>query len=769
MAELPKLRSDLISSPSEIDGAIVYTVKDPVGGNYFRLREPEYWLVHQFDGRSTPGNLADRFNAKYGSNLSANDVGQFVSVMDKLLFLDNSRSEQTIGRFSQGMHTGTSWLGRILFIKLKAFKPGQFLERLTTLYRPLHRPFWFGVQGLIIIIGLSVLFANVEQFTVSLVELWRLDSIVLMIASIFGLLVLHEFAHAVVCRLYGGEVREMGFLLIYFQPGFYCDLSDAWLFKHKWKRIAVTLAGPYFQLLILALSVILWRVTTPGVFINDLAWMLVTVNWINCLFNFNPLFKLDGYYLLSDWVDIPNLRRKAFAYLGNLFQRRILGWDVEAFEINRRERSIFVIYSLTSLVYSIWFLGYLFSLVISFLLAKAGAGGLLLFIIVWLVILQSTFGRLARGVVSHIRHMRQLLKKPLKLISYLVVFGVVLVAGITIPMPQRVSGDVLVQPIAEFTIFLSETGLMEKQTRFGGEAPSTTSDYLQLGSTDMAALNVVSLAHDGQQVHVGDTVAIMSSNQVNAEIKAGQAELDRLYGELALLKAPPRKEEIAEAQARVRAAEANLQRLLRDEQRIVRLLEKLHETRERLESVQSEVEIARAELATCQSALDLLKAPPRAEEEAVISYQIDQQQARLLFLKQQAGAGQIVTPIDGIARVGAGDREIMSVADANMVEMLVPVSDFDMPLIQTGQAVQVKVRSYPNRTFEGTVIRVPVAGVETEQGVVFPVTVVVDNFERLLCDGMSGYAKIEAGSGSLFAQGFRKLYSTVRVEFWSWW
>ena len=112
MAEYPKLRSDLISSPSSVDGSTVYTVKDPVGGNYFRLREPEHWLVHQFDGRSAPAELAERFNAKYGSNLSSEDVAQFVGVMDKLLFLDNSRSEQTIGRFSAGLHTGTSWLGR---------------------------------------------------------------------------------------------------------------------------------------------------------------------------------------------------------------------------------------------------------------------------------------------------------------------------------------------------------------------------------------------------------------------------------------------------------------------------------------------------------------------------------------------------------------------------------------------------------------------------------------------------------------------------------
>jgi len=745
MALLPKLRSDLVSSPSEVEGKIVYTVKDPVGGNYFRLREPEHWLIHQFDGESSPEQIAERFRQKFDLNITAADVSQFVSVMDRLLFLENSRSEQTTGRFSAGLHTGRSR------------------------YRPFHRPFWFALEGLIILAGLSLLFSNTDRFAVNLVELWHLSSISLLIFSIFLIITLHEFAHAVVCRLHGGEVREMGFLLLYFQPCFYCDLSDAWLFEKKSQRLGVTIAGPYFQLLLLALSVILWRVTVPGVFINDLAWMLVTVNWINCLFNFNPLIKLDGYYLLSDWLEIPNLRRKAFRYLGNVIQRRVLGWDIERLEVDRRQRFIYLGYSLTALVYSVWLLGYVVWLVAAFLLVKAGPGGLMLFLIGMLVILHSTLRKLAYGIVSHIRHMRQLFKKPLKLISYLVVFSVVMVAGLTVPMPQRVSGDVLVRPIAEFTITLSESGLMEKVTRYGGEGPETTTDILQLGSTDMAALSVLLRVKDGRRVEVGDTIAVMSSNQVIREIEAGQAELDRLYGELALLMAPPKKEEVAEAEAQVNAAQANLQQQQRDRDRVKTLVENQIETMERLESSQSRVEIARAELATRQAALDLLKASPRPEEQAVIRHEIEKQNAHLTFLRQQAAAGQIVTPVAGQVRVGTKAREIMSVANGDTVEVLVPVSDFDMPLVQLGQSVWVKVRSFPDRIFEGRVIRVPLAGDETDEGVSFPVTVVVDNSDGLLRDGMSGYAKIETGKSSLFGLGFRKLYSTLRVEFWSWW
>ena len=244
MPAQPKLRRDLVSSPSEVDGATVYTVKDPIGGNYFRLRGPEHWLIHQFDGESTPEEIAVRFREKFQLNVSADNVRQFVALMDKLLFLENSRSEQTIGRASAGAYGRGSTIGRLLYLKVKAFKPGRFLESLVSLYRPCHRPFWWLLQAVTILIGIGLLALNVEKFEVDLIELWNLQSIGLVVLSLFILVTLHEFAHAVLCRMYGGEIREIGFLLMYFQPCFYCDLSDAWLFEKKSQRVAVTLAGP---------------------------------------------------------------------------------------------------------------------------------------------------------------------------------------------------------------------------------------------------------------------------------------------------------------------------------------------------------------------------------------------------------------------------------------------------------------------------------------------------------------------------------------------
>jgi len=92
---------------------------------------------------------------------------------------------------------------------------------------------------------------------------------------------------------------------MFFMPCFYCNVSDAWLFKEKSKRLWVTFAGGYFELFLWALAVFVWRLTLPGSFPHYLAFVVLTACGVQTLFNFNPLLKLDGYYLLSDWKGVP--------------------------------------------------------------------------------------------------------------------------------------------------------------------------------------------------------------------------------------------------------------------------------------------------------------------------------------------------------------------------------------------------------------------------------------------------------------------------------
>jgi hypothetical protein len=558
-------------------------------------------------------------------------------------------------------------------------------------------------------------------------------------------------------------------LLLYFQPCFYSDLSDAWLFKKKSHRLAVTWAGPFFQFVLMALSVFVWRVTVIGTFINDVARIIVVVCWITVLFNFNPLIKLDGYYLLSDWVDIPNLRRKSFAYLGNLFKRKLLGWPIEPCQATKREKKIFLTYAFLAVIYSAFLIFYVLVIVARFLVAKAGGWGLLLLFAVLFFTLKPTLGSLMRGFVQHLSYMSRLAKNPIRLAAHVLIAIAVVVLVFAVPFPHRVSGEVSVRPIEEFTLLLNEFGLLEGNYRRGGDNPDNKSSYLQMTSTEMAALDLVPLVKDGGKVQPGDTLAVLVSNQVTKEIIANKALLEKYEGELALLKAPPKKEEIAEAKSQVAAAQANYDQLVREMTRSEELVEKDLASQEELEEARSAVEIAVAELTNKKLRLELLNAPPKPEEEAVLRAEIETQRAKVNFLKAQQDAQSITSPIEGTVYVYRTDDKVLSVVDNRQVELLAPVSDFDINLIKVGQVTKLKVRSYPERTFMGRVVHIPKGTHGSSDSSHFLVSVVVDNDNGLLCKGMTGYAKVEIGKSSLFGLIARKLASIVRVEFWSWW
>jgi putative peptide zinc metalloprotease protein len=770
MAQYAKVRTDLISTATEVDGETFVVIKDPVTGNFFRVREPEHWLIQQLDGTRSPADVARAFREKYELEIGAEQVGEFTSLLKQLFFLEDNRSEQELARAARKEARKRSLLSKILYIRVKAFNPGRFLDWLARVYRPFHSRLWWGLILAFTLFGLGVMFANREAFLPSgPFWIFALGTLPLIALSILIITLVHEFAHAVICRHYGGGVKEIGFLLMYFQPCFYCNVSDAWLFPRRIQRLLVSLAGPFFQLALTALAVLVWRVTVPGTFISELARVLATISLLSYLFNFNPLLKLDGYYLLSDWLEIPNLRQKAFACLGNVFKRRILGWPLDKIELNRRQRRIFLTYSVLALLYSMALIGVVLFLLGRVLLNAFGGAGLLLLAIVVLYILRHSLGQLALGTITHIRHMKNLLKQPVRLVVYgALLIGLILVVTL-VPIPYRVSGEIVVRPLSEYTLSLNEAGLIESSTRVGGVEPDHSVSILQMNAFDMGLLQLVPVVKDGQSVSKGDTLATLLSNQVVQEIEGARAELERLEGQLDLLRAPPKAEEVREAESRLSAARSGYTQSQTDFERAEELFNRELIASDELERRRSERDIAEAEWQRASSALDLLKSPPRPEEENVLEKEIKKQRARVQFLQTQTEAQVIQAPFDGVVSRQADSREILSVIDHHHIELLVPVSDFEIGRVEYSQPVSMKVRTYPSRTFYGLVLRIPEAAELVDGDMVFKVAAIVDNDDATLRDGMTGYAKIFVGDTSLLTYLYRKVLSKIRVEFWSWW
>jgi len=169
----------------------------------------------------------------------------------------------------------------------------------------------------------------------------------------------HEFGHGLTCTRFGGEVHEMGCALVFLQPAFYCNVSDAWLFPEKSKRLWVGFAGPYFELFLWSLAVLTWRMTEPDTWINFMTLSVMATSGLKTLLNFNPLIKLDGYYLLSDYLEVPNMRRRSFRYVGSVVEK-LFGFGPDEEEtLAPRERLIFSLYGTTALAGSFSILGYI--------------------------------------------------------------------------------------------------------------------------------------------------------------------------------------------------------------------------------------------------------------------------------------------------------------------------------------------------------------------------------------------------------------------------
>ncbi len=167
-----------------------------------------------------------------------------------------------------------------------------------------------------------------------------------------AIIVIHELGHGLTCKYFGGKVHEIGAMLFYFQLAFFCNVNDAWTFPERRARLWVTAAGAWIQLVVASIAAMVWWAATPGSMLAYAAFAGVFTGGIaTVLMNANPLIPLDGYYALSDYLEVPNLRQRAFAHIGWLLKTRIFKLEVPPPPADERERRIFLIYGGIAAVY----------------------------------------------------------------------------------------------------------------------------------------------------------------------------------------------------------------------------------------------------------------------------------------------------------------------------------------------------------------------------------------------------------------------------------
>jgi putative peptide zinc metalloprotease protein len=242
---------------------------------------------------------------------------------------------------------------RRLFIRVRAVNPDRLFNALVGRVGFFFTRYFLAIAFATIFGAVVILLKSRSQLLTQMSELFALHYALGFWVAAILIVVLHEFAHGLTCKHFGGEVRELGFLLLYFNPALYCNVSDAWSFPERSKRLWVMFAGGFFEAFLWASAVVLWSVLPAGTLASRLCLMVITISGVKTLFNFNPLIKLDGYYLLSDYLEIPNLRSKAFGFLKNTLKTKLFKHQAAYRPLSLKERRVYWVYSVLASVYTI--------------------------------------------------------------------------------------------------------------------------------------------------------------------------------------------------------------------------------------------------------------------------------------------------------------------------------------------------------------------------------------------------------------------------------
>src|SRR3984893_18582580 len=356
-----RLRSDLNIAPQKYEGRTYYVVKDPVSLRYYRFEEQEHFIIEMMNGAATLDETQKEFEKRFRpKRLTLEDLEGFAQQLLTAGLAHNESPQAGTQLYERRRKRKSSELVQmvtnILYIKIPIYDPDKLLARMVP-YLGWIFTTWFFTSSVGVMLAAALLVAShFETFRDKLPayhEFFNLKTVAYLWAALGVVKVIHEFGHGLSCKTFGGEVHEMGALFLSLSPCLYCNVSDAWTLPNKWHRIIISFAGIYVELMIAAAATFIWWNTPSEPFINNLSLSLMIVCSVSTVvFNGNPLMRYDGYYVLADWLEIPNLRDRANRYLQRLVMEYCLGIETQPepyMELTRR--ILFVIFAIVSWVY----------------------------------------------------------------------------------------------------------------------------------------------------------------------------------------------------------------------------------------------------------------------------------------------------------------------------------------------------------------------------------------------------------------------------------
>ena len=369
MSAHPRLaRGVTITRRQFSEDEVYYLAREPQAGTFLRMGATEAALLRLLDGTRSPGQVGEELALSQGTRIETDVIEGFIDSMtdhgliEKRGFDPVEFREEWRRQDRQRRRTLGQLLGTLAEFKCHIFNPQRFfawaVKPLTFLWTP-----GFVVFSLVLmfVAGVMGFFHGPELFRTAREFYFGMTSsagafvsrAVLFYVTLFVVVAIHELSHGLTCTRFGGKITDMGFILFYLQiPGVYCDITDAYSFEKRSHRLWTTVAGCYSGLVLASIGMILWWATEPGGLLNNVAIVTILVGGPPVLIiNWNPLLKLDGYYILMDLLEAPNLMDNSKRYLGYLIKSRLLRVPSEPVHPAPRLRKAYVAYSLANFAF----------------------------------------------------------------------------------------------------------------------------------------------------------------------------------------------------------------------------------------------------------------------------------------------------------------------------------------------------------------------------------------------------------------------------------
>ena len=324
------LRSTVTVRKQLFRGKKWHVLHDPFNNRFFRL-SPE---AHEFVVRLRPDRTVEQVWEECLEKNPDGAPGQddVIKLLAQLYFANllyhelPADSAKLFERYSHRKQRELqSRLLGIMFIRLPLFDPENLLKRIMPVIRLLVSPLGAVIWLTTVILAGKVVVDRFDAVVAQTQGVLAPGNLIFLYASLVLIKTLHEFGHAFVCKRFGGEVHTMGVMLLVFTPLPYMDATSSWSFRSRWDRMLVGAAGMIFEIFTASFAAFVWAYTGPGI-VHSIAYNMMFIASVSTvLFNVNPLLRYDGYYILSDLLDIPNLHSRSLMHLRHIAERYLFG------------------------------------------------------------------------------------------------------------------------------------------------------------------------------------------------------------------------------------------------------------------------------------------------------------------------------------------------------------------------------------------------------------------------------------------------------------